>query len=83
MTGIDNTAGDLPKEASGAASEQFRAATQVPMTEEQMRAGLDGEQWPVAGQGHQPAGCECARAGGRPRGEQGAKRYLHRSQGLA
>ncbi|MFL5664600.1 MAG: hypothetical protein ACJ8BW_25125 [Ktedonobacteraceae bacterium] len=37
MTGIDNTDGDLPREAGGASSEQARAATHVPMTEEQMR----------------------------------------------
>ena len=49
MTGIDNTAGDLPKEASGAASEQFRAATHVPMTEEQMRAVQVGELAPLVG----------------------------------
>ena len=49
MTGIENTAGDLPKEASGAASEQFRAATHVPMTEEQMRAVQVGELAPLVG----------------------------------
>ena len=49
MTGVDNTAGDLPKEASGAASEQFRAATHVPMTEEQMRAVQVGELTPLVG----------------------------------
>ncbi len=49
MTGIDNTAGDLPKETSGAASEQFRAATQIPMTEEQMRAVQVGELTPLVG----------------------------------
>ena len=52
MTGIDNTAGDLPKEASGAASEQFRAATHVPMTEEQMRAVQVGELAPLVGRIH-------------------------------
>ena len=49
MTGIDNTAGDLPLSASGAASEQFRAATHVPMTEEQMRAVQVGELAPLVG----------------------------------
>jgi len=49
MTGIDNTAGDMPKEASEAASEQFRAATHVPMTEEQMRATQVGELAPLVG----------------------------------
>lgn len=52
MTGIENTAGDLPKEASGAASEQFRAATHVPMTEEQMRAVQVGELAPLVGRIH-------------------------------
>ena len=45
MTGIDNTAGDLPKEASGATS----AANNVPMTEEQMRAAQVGELAPLVG----------------------------------
>src|SRR5260370_31224381 len=49
MTGINNTAGDLPLSASGAASEQFRAATHVPMTEEQMRAVQIGELAPLVG----------------------------------
>ena len=49
MAGIDNTAGDLPKEASGATSEQARAATHVPMTEEQMRAVQVGELAPLVG----------------------------------
>ena len=49
MAGIDNTDGDLPIEASGASSEQSRAATHVPMTEEQMRAVQVGELAPLVG----------------------------------
>ena len=52
MAGIDNTAGDLPIEASGASSEQSRAATHVPMTEEQMRAVQVGELAPLVGPIH-------------------------------
>ncbi len=43
MPGIDNTDGDLPKGASRATSEQTRAATHVPLTEEQIRAAHVGE----------------------------------------
>jgi GrpB-like predicted nucleotidyltransferase (UPF0157 family) len=45
----DNTAGDLPKGASRATSEQARAATHVPMTEEQIQAVRIGELAPLAG----------------------------------
>src|SRR5258707_14724387 len=52
MAGIDDTAGDLSKEASGVTSEQARAATHVPMTEEQMRAVQVGELAPLVGPIH-------------------------------
>ncbi len=45
MSGIDNTAGDVPKETS----ETAPAATYVPMTEEQMRAAQVGELAPLVG----------------------------------
>jgi GrpB-like predicted nucleotidyltransferase (UPF0157 family) len=45
MSRIDKTTGDMPNEASGAAS----AATHVPMTEEQMRAAQIGELAPLVG----------------------------------
>ena len=49
MTGTDNTTGNMPEEAREAASEQFRAPTHVPMTEEQMRAVQVGELAPLVG----------------------------------
>lgn len=49
MPGIDNTAGDLPKGVSSATSEQARAATHVPLTEEQIRAAHVGELAPLVG----------------------------------
>jgi GrpB-like predicted nucleotidyltransferase (UPF0157 family) len=49
MPGIDNTGGDLPKRASSATSGQTRAATHVPLTEEQIRAAQVGELAPLAG----------------------------------
>ncbi len=49
MAGNDNTAGDLPKGASSATRGQARAVTNVPMTEEQLRAATVGELRPLAG----------------------------------
>lgn len=45
----DNTAGDSPKGASRAPSEQARAATREPSTEEQIRAAQIGELAPLVG----------------------------------
>jgi GrpB-like predicted nucleotidyltransferase (UPF0157 family) len=52
MPEIDNTAGDLPKGASRATSEQARATTYVPMTEEQIKAVHVGELVPLVGPIH-------------------------------
>ena len=49
MTGIDNSAGDLSKGASRLPPEQARAATPLPMTEEQLRAVHVGEITPLVG----------------------------------
>jgi GrpB-like predicted nucleotidyltransferase (UPF0157 family) len=49
MPGTDNTAGDSPKGASRETSEQPRAASSVPLTEEQLRAATIGELKPLAG----------------------------------
>jgi len=52
MPGIDNTTGDSPEEASRAIWEQARAVTNVPMTEEQIRATMIGELVPRVGPIH-------------------------------
>jgi GrpB-like predicted nucleotidyltransferase (UPF0157 family) len=52
MPGIDNTDGDLAKGASRLPPEQARAATPLPITEEQMRAVHVGELTPLAGPIH-------------------------------
>src|SRR2546422_6724524 len=49
MPGTDNTAGDSPKGASRAPSEQTQAATHVPLTEEQIRDAHVGELVPLVG----------------------------------
>ena len=49
MPEIDNTAGDLPKGASSTTSEQARATTYIPLTEEQIRAAQVGELAPLVG----------------------------------
>jgi GrpB-like predicted nucleotidyltransferase (UPF0157 family) len=49
MPGIDNSAGDLSKGASRLPPKQARAATPLPMTEEQMRAVHVGELTPLVG----------------------------------
>ncbi|HEX9135173.1 MAG TPA: GrpB family protein, partial [Ktedonobacteraceae bacterium] len=52
MSGIDNTAGDLPKGASRLPPEQARGATRQTLTEEQIRAVHVGELAPLAGPIH-------------------------------
>jgi len=49
MPGTDNTAGDLPKGASRATSEQAQAAAREPSTDEQIRAAYVGEPAPLVG----------------------------------
>jgi GrpB-like predicted nucleotidyltransferase (UPF0157 family) len=47
MPGNENTTGDSPDEASRAESEQADVAAYMPLTEEQIRAGLVGELVPL------------------------------------
>src|SRR6266516_1124399 len=49
MPETDNTAGDLPKGASRATSEQAQAAAREPSTDEQIRAAYVGEPAPLVG----------------------------------
>src|SRR6266566_5910051 len=49
MPGTDSTAGDLPKGASRAPSEEARAAAREPSNEEQIRAAHVGELTPLVG----------------------------------
>ncbi len=49
MPGTDNTAGDLPKGASRATSEQAQAAAREPSTDEQIRAAYVGKLAPLVG----------------------------------
>jgi GrpB-like predicted nucleotidyltransferase (UPF0157 family) len=48
----DNTTGDSPQEASSVTWEQARAVTNVPLTEEQLRAATIGELVPLVGPIH-------------------------------
>jgi GrpB-like predicted nucleotidyltransferase (UPF0157 family) len=52
MPEIDNTAGDTPNGENRVTSEQARAATHVPLTEEQLRAATLGELVPLVGPIH-------------------------------
>jgi GrpB-like predicted nucleotidyltransferase (UPF0157 family) len=52
MLGTDNTSGDSPQEANRAAWEQAPAVTNVPMTEERIRATTIGELVPLVGPIH-------------------------------
>ncbi len=52
MPGINHIDGDTPKGESRATSEQARAATHVPLTEEQIQAAQVGKLAPLAGPIH-------------------------------